>query len=263
MVDKKLNTETKPAPRAPEGMAGLAKGLAIIEAFGKSNDYLTVANAAQYAEISRASARRCLLTLTDLGYLIRYGSQYRPTPRMLRLGAAYYDSASLPQLAQMHLENARDELEESISLAILEGGYSVFIARSETERIVSSVAKIGQRLPAHASATGRVLLASLSDEDFKSYLENADLVALTKATITKKSELKARVLETRLNDVEVTDEELEEGLVSMAVPVKNHLGETIAAMSMSASSARISVEQMKQEFQPVLTKHAEALARTL
>lgn len=263
MADEKLKTGPKAPPRAPEGMAGLAKGLAIIEAFGKSNDYLTVANAAQYAEISRASARRCLLTLTDLGYLIRYGSQYRPTPRMLRLGAAYNESASLPQLAQMHLENAKDELQESISLAILEEGYAVFIARAETERIVSGVAKIGQRLPAYASATGRVLLAALSDKEFDTYLKNADLVALTKTTITKKRELKERVRQAGLNDVAVTSEELEEGLVSMAVPVKNPNGETIAAMSMSASSARISVTQMKKKFQPILTKHAQALARTL
>lgn len=262
MSDDKNNIEKKPA-RTPEGMAGLAKGLAIIESFGQTHEYLTVSDAAQYADISRASARRCLLTLADLGYLTKSGSQFRPTPRMLRLGAAYYEASSLPQLAQTHLENARNELQESIALAVFEDGYSVFIARCETERIVTSIAKIGQRLPAFASATGRILLAGFSDDELKAYLESADLTALTKSTITDKKKLFTRISETRSQQLEISAEELEEGLISMAVPVRNPSGETIAAMSMSASSARISMEKMKHDFFPIVKKHADALSRTL
>ncbi|MFK5980671.1 MAG: IclR family transcriptional regulator C-terminal domain-containing protein [Rhizobiaceae bacterium] len=244
-------------------MAGLAKGLAIIESFGETRECLTVTDAAQVAGISRASARRCLLTLADLGYLIRNGSQFHPTPRMLRLGAAYYDSATLPQLAQIHLDRARDDLQESISLAILEQGHAVFIARSETKRIVSSAGNIGQRLPAYASATGRILLASLPDGDLNTYLEKTELVALTKSTIINIRDLTARIRQTSVSQVEVTDEELEEGLISMAVPVKGQDGETVAAMSMSASSARITADQMKQKFYPTLMKYADALSKTL
>lgn len=251
------------APRAPEGMAGLAKGLSIIESFGRTHEYLTVSDAAQYADISRASARRCLLTLADLGYLTKSGSQFRPTPRMLRLGAAYYETSSLPQLAQTHLENARDELHESIALAVFEDGYSVFIARCETERIVTSIAKIGQRLPGYASATGRILLAAMGDDELQTYLDNTDLAALTKSTITDKKKLLARIGKARTQQVEISAEELEEGLISMAVPVRNPDGQTVAAMSMSASSVRISIKQMQRDYFPVIKKHADALSRTL
>lgn len=251
------------AKRAPEGMAGLGKGLAIIESFGKTRLYMTVSDAAQYVGISRSSARRCLLTLVDLGYLTKSGSQFRPTPRMLHLGAAYYETSSLPQLALTHLENARDELQESIALAVFEDGYSVFIARTETERFVTSIAEIGQRLPGYASATGRILLAALSDDEIQAYLDNNSLKALTKSTITDKRKLMTRIKLTRTQGVEISAEELEEGLISMAVPVFDADGQIIAAMSMSVSIARISIEQMKCNYFPVIKKYADALSLTL
>lgn len=249
--------------RAPEGMAGLAKGLAIIEAFGASHEHLTVASAAAAAGISRASARRCLLTLTDAGYLFRQGSKYRPTPRMMRLGAAYYESASLPQLAETHLEAARDKLKESISLAIFEDGYAVFVARVEAERIISSLAKLGGRLPAYASATGRVLLASQSTETVTAYLEKAKLQKITSTTIVDKGQLLKRIENINREGYEITIDELEEGMVSMAVPVMDSEQNTVAAMSMSASSARISIKQLRKDYLPILQTHAFELSQCL
>lgn len=249
--------------RAAEGMAGLAKGLAIVEAFGTTHEHLTVATAASITGISRASARRCLLTLTDSGYLFRQGAQFRPTPRMLRLGAAYYESASLPQLAEPHLEAARDDLDESISLAILEDGYSVFIARVEAKRLISSLAKVGGRLPAYASATGRVLLAAQTHDQLESYLNGVDLQKLTPNTMVSKPELYSRMSVIQNDEFEISSNELEEGMVAMAVPVKDKEGNTIAAMSMSALSARISVEKLKQDIFPILKKHALALSQSL
>ena len=262
MVDEKSKKQAK-AVRTPEGMAGLAKGLAIIESFGKTHEYLTVSDAAQNTDISRASARRCLLTLAELGYLNKNGSQFRPTPRMLRLGAAYYEATSLPQLAQTHLENARDELNESIALAVLEDGYSVFIARAEAERIVTSIAKIGHRLPAYASATGRILLAAFSADELTTYLKNTDLIALTKSTMTDKDKLVTRIHLAGIQQMEISSEELEEGLISIAVPVRSPDGKIIATLSMSALNARISNKQLKHDCFPILKKHADALSRTL
>lgn len=249
--------------RAPEGMAGLAKGLAIVEAFGASHEHLTVASAATITGISRASARRCLLTLMDAGYLFRQGSKYRPTPRMLRLGAAYYESASLPQLAEAHLEAARDKLHESISLAVFEEGYAVFIARVEAERIVSSLAKLGGRLPAYASATGRVLLAAQPAETLNAYLDKINLRKLTPATVVDKAQLLERIERVKQNGCEITINELEEGMASMAVPVKDNYGNTVAAMSMSASSARISTSQLRKDYLPILQVHANGLSQSL
>lgn len=252
----------KPA-RAPEGMGGLAKGLAIIEAFSTAGREMTVAKAAQAAGISRASARRCMLTLADLGYVRQVGSAYLPTPRMLRLGDAFFDSSSLPQLAQSHLDDARDELNEAISLAVLEEGQAVFVARAEVTRPVSSYVRLGAKLPAFASATGRVLLANLKDDEIDVYLKSADLTPLSTKTVTDVARLRDLIAEVRAQGYALICEELELGMLAMAVPVRNSQGEAVAALSISASIARVSVEQAKREFLPVLKARAEALSRML
>jgi IclR family pca regulon transcriptional regulator len=182
---------------------------------------------------------------------------------MLRLGAAYYESASLPQLAEAHLEAARDELNESISLAIFEEGYAVFVARAEAERIVSSLAKLGGRLPAYASATGRVLLAAQSNEILTKYLNKNKLQKLTPVTITNKDQLSERIKKVKNVGFEITVNELEEGMVSMAVPVLDNQGNVVAAMSMSASSARISTQKLQEEYLPTLQMHASRLSQSL
>lgn len=261
-----MDTGTGGSPageRSSEHIAGLAKGLRIIEIFGTEHGKLTIATAAKLAKLSRASARRCLLTLLDLGYVIQVGSEFRPTPRLLRLGAGYYESATLPQLAQSHLENARDTLHESISLAVLDEKESLFIARAEAEKIVSTVARIGRRLNAYCSATGRVLLADLPDDEVDAYLATVTPTALTSATLIDKKQIKRMVDLVRERGFSIVDEELEEGMVAMAVPVVDSQGHTVAAMSVSASRARISPERMEKEVLPVLLKHANALSRSL
>jgi IclR family pca regulon transcriptional regulator len=146
---------------AVEGMAGLAKGLAVLEAFGSAHAKLTISDAAKMTDLSRATARRCLLTLVDLGYLAFDGKFFTPTPRTLRLGNAYVESTPLPQLAQPHLAAVREVVHESVSLAVYFGGESLFVARSEVTRIVNTGVRVGASLPAYASATGHVLLAGL------------------------------------------------------------------------------------------------------
>lgn len=244
-------------------MAGLAKGLAIIELFASTHDCLTVTSAAEEVGISRASARRCLLTLADLGYLSKSGSRFLPTPKMLRLGASYSTSAQLPQVAQPHLEAARDELKESISLSVLEAGYSVFVARAEAARLVSTAVRLGSKLPAYASATGRVLLSTFNDVELDRYLSEIQPEKLTSATVTDKNALRRIIRRAGLLGVAETDQELEEGMVSIAVPVTDATGAMVAAMSMSASSARVSIDRMKSEMLPSLMKYAEALSRSL
>ena len=253
----------KAKPRAPEGMAGLAKGLAIIELFQETHDAVTVSSAAQAVGISRASARRCMMTLMDLGFLAKNGSRFSPTPRMLRLGASYAASPPLPQLAQHYLEAARNELHESVSLSILEDGYSVFVARAEVERLVSMVVRIGSRLPAYASATGRVLLSALSDSELDHYLDGIEPKALTSRTITETGHLRDVIKAVRTDRVAISDQELEEGMLSIAIPVTDPEGKVVAAMSLSASSARVPTERMLKEMLPGLRMHADALSRAL
>jgi IclR family transcriptional regulator, pca regulon regulatory protein len=249
--------------RAPEGMAGLAKGLAVIEAFGESSSQLTVADAARITDVTRAAARRCLLTLTELGYLTHDGKYFRPTPRMLRLGSAYLDTASLPVLAQRHLMAARDALTESVSLAVWEEGWSVFVARAEAKRIVSTGVRVGARLPAHCSATGRILLAALTDDELAAVLAPGGRERRTVNTVVAAEELTRLVAAARTDGVATSDEELELGMRAIAVPVRDTRGRTVAAMSVSASSARVTAQELHRDFAPVLAEHAARLGREL
>jgi IclR family pca regulon transcriptional regulator len=249
--------------RLPEGMAGLAKGLAIIESFTPRRTRLTVTEAAQSSGTSRASARRCLLTLTELGYLEFDGKYFRPQPRLLVLGAGYSGGRSLPQIAQQFLEAARKQLHESISLAVLDRESALFVARSEAERLVTTGITVGTRIDLYCSATGRVLLAAWRDDRVAEYLDRAEIVARTRHSVVKKAALREVVRLARSAGYACTDQELEVGLRSIAVPVFDIRGNVVAAMSASASSARVTISQMVKSFVPVLRKNADALGRTL
>jgi IclR family pca regulon transcriptional regulator len=249
--------------RGKEGMAGLAKGLAIIEAFGASTTRMTVSDAAHLADLSRPAARRCLLTLVDLGYLAHDGKFFTPLPRMLRLGSAYLSTSSLTQIAQPLLANARDELQESVSLAVMDEGYSVFIARAEAIRIVSTGVKLGGRLPAYCSATGRVLLSDLTEEEINRHLDATPMKRLTARTLATPAAVLQAVRRAAEEGYAISNEELEIGMSAMAVPVRNRSGEIEAALSVSVFSGRVSVETLEQKFLPVLRNVAARLQRAL
>jgi len=247
--------------RLPEGMGGLAKGLAIIEAFSPRRTRLTVTEAAQSSGTSRASARRCLLTLTELGYLEFDGKYFRPQPRLLALSAGYSGTRALPQLAQPFLRAARDQIHESISLAVLDGESALFVARSEAERLVTTGISLGTRIDLYCSATGRVLLAAWPDDRIADYLERTEITARTKNSLVRKPALRDAVRQAKSAGYAFTDQELEVGLRSIAVPVFDMRGSTVAAMSASASSARVSISQMVKSFVPVLRMSADGLGR--
>ncbi|WP_422678094.1 IclR family transcriptional regulator domain-containing protein [Blastococcus brunescens] len=168
-----------------------------------------------------------------------------------------------PLLAQPHVLAAREELGESVSLAVLESDEAVFVARADAQRIVSAGVRLGARLPAHASATGRVLLAGLPDDQVDAVLERADLRASTPNTLTSVAEIRERVRRARTEQMAYTDEELELGMRTMAVPVRDSQGRVRAAMSVAAFTARISLPAMKATFAPILREHAERLGRML
>lgn len=263
-VNTTVETGTKASSeRLPEGMGGLAKGLAIIEAFSPHRTRLTVSEAAEASSTSRASARRCLLTLTELGYLEFDGKYFRPQPRLLALSAAYSGTRSLPQIAQPFLKAARDELHESISLAALDRDAALFVARSEAERLVTTGISIGTRIDLYCSATGRVLLAAWADERLSAYLDRVRIEARTKYSLVKKTSLREAVRNAAKQGYAFTDQELEIGLRSIAVPVIDSRGQVVGAMSASASTARISLAQMIKGFVPVLRASADALGRAL
>jgi IclR family pca regulon transcriptional regulator len=179
----------------------------------------------------------------------------------LALSAAYSGPRSLPQLAQPFLKAARDELHESISLAVLEREVALFVARSEAERLVTTGISLGTRIDLYCSATGRVLLSAWDEERLAAYLDRARPEALTKYSLVKKAALREAVLSVRKLGYATTDQELEIGLRSIAVPVMDSHGAVVAAMSASASSARVSLAQMVKGFLPVLKANAVGLGR--
>ena len=249
--------------RPPEGMNGLAKGLAIIEAFGARRTHMTVSDAARAASISPAAARRCLLTLSGLGYLVQEDRYFRPTPRMMRLGEAYLEGATLPALAQPFVDAGRAALDEAISVAVYDDGTSLFVARAEVHRIVNTGVRLGARLPAYASATGRVLLAGIPDEDREAYLRTCEPRRTTPHTLTTIAEIRARVERARADGYSITDEELELGMRSMAVPVTDSTGRVQAAMSIGVFTARVSLDELHSRHLPALRHQAAALGRLL
>jgi IclR family pca regulon transcriptional regulator len=224
---------------------------------------MSVTDAARATDTTPATARRCLLTLEAMGYLSHDGKYFTPTPRMVRLGAAYLETSPLPLLAQPHVVAARDELGESVSLAVLDGGHALFVARAEVTRIVSTGVRLGARLPAHASATGRVLMAGLPDEAVDELLRRSQPERTTPGTVVSVDEIRERVLRARDEGMAVTDEELEVGMRSLAVPVRDNRGRTHAAMSVAAFTARVSLEDMRASYAPVLLRHAARLGQKL
>lgn len=244
-------------------MAGLAKGLAVLEQFGILGRPLTISEAAEATRLSRATARRCLLTLAELGYLTHEDKYFRPTPRSLRLASAYSATATLPQLAQPFLAELRDELRESVSLAVWQQGESLFVARAETTRLVTTGVRLGVSMPAYATATGHVLLAGLDDDEFDTYLKATPIHPHTPRSLTTTAALRARVKQAREVGMAYTDEELELGMRSLAVPVTDSYGTTRGAMSVSVAAARVNMNELLDHYTAALSQRARALGNLL
>jgi len=248
--------------RSNEGMGGLAKGLAIIEALA-IHGVLSVSDAARASNITRASARRCLITLTELGYVEQSGRQFRPLPRLRRLGGATSLRDQIAQLATPLLARARDELSESVSLAVLDHDRPLFIARAEAEHILSTGVRVGAHLPAYCSATGRVLLSQFSDEEISERLGAKPFHQRTPHTITKLPPLLAEIRAVHKRGYAMSDEELELGMRALAVPAVDESGAIIAAISVSAASARVRAADLRNQFLPVLQSCARALRNAM
>lgn len=242
-----------------EYVAGLEKGLAIIEAFGLRHGALTLSEAAEITGHTRASARRSLLTLQRLGYVVSDGKYFRLGARTLRLGHAYVASTPLCRVVQPVLEATTERTHESSSVAVLDGMDTVFVARATARRSLSDGLGMGSRLPAYCSATGRVLLAEQSDEAVERALRQIPRRKLTPRTRTDIPELLNLLRQARADGYAVCDEELELGVRSIAVPLRDNEGRAIAAMSLVAANSRMSLQAMVETLLP----HLESARRTL
>jgi IclR family transcriptional regulator, pca regulon regulatory protein len=235
-----------------EFMATLAKGLAVMKAFGENRPSMTLSEAAELVGLSRATARRVLLTLSELGYVEQTGREFALTPRVLELGFRYLSAQSWIDRAQPFMKAVSEELNESCSAAILQGTEIVYVARVATKRIMMSSISIGTRLPAFHTALGRIQLGYLEPSDLWARLRSIRLEAYTPSTITDMRALFERISEDRERGFSIVDEELEKGLRSIAVPLIGRSGRATAAFNISAHSNRTTRNEMREIFLPKL-----------
>ncbi|NUS26710.1 MAG: helix-turn-helix domain-containing protein [Streptomyces sp.] len=240
------------ATRAPHFVRSLERGLAVIRAFDADHPELTLSEVARASELTRAAARRFLLTLADLGYVHADGRTFRLTPRVLELGYSYLAGFSLAQIAEPHLEQLVERTRESSSLCVLDGDEIVYVARVPARRIMTAAITVGTRFPAHVTSVGRVILAHLPEEERELVLSRADLCALTPRTIVSVALLRAELDRVRGQGYAVVDQELEEGLRSVAAPVRDRDGEVVAAVNIPVHASRNTVASVRRDLLPHL-----------
>jgi IclR family transcriptional regulator, pca regulon regulatory protein len=255
-------TEHQAATRNSEFVQSLERGLAVIRAFDSEHPDLTLSDVARITGLTRAAARRFLLTLVDLGYVRTDGRMFALRPRVLELGYAYLSSLGLPEVALPHMETLVAQVHESCSLCVLDGGDIVYVARVPTRRIMTVAITVGTRFPAYATSMGRVLLAGLTPDAREEYLARAQMRDLTPKTTTDPNKLRAVLSRVASQGYALVDQELEIGLRSMAVPVRVG-GRVVAALNVSMHAARRTADAARRDLLPPLRAAADAVEADL
>lgn len=244
-------------------VSGFARGLRVIEAFSESDKRLSIADVAKKTGFDRATVRRSLLTLVELEYADYDGKFFTLTPRILRLGYSYLSATPLPALLQPYLDLLAEKTGQSSSASVLDDTQVLYIARASQRRVMSINLNPGSRLPAYCSSMGRVLLAALGDHHARDLLARTHLHANTNRTLTDVGAIIDELGRVRELGYAIIDQELELGLRSIAVPLKNRWGETIAALNVGAPAAHISLMQMTEDVLPLLKEAAENIRMSL
>jgi IclR family pca regulon transcriptional regulator len=244
-------------------VASLENGLAVIEAFDGQHPRLTLSQVAQRTSLTRAAARRYLLTLAKLGYADYDGKHFGLDMRVLRLGYGHLASAPLPRKAQPVIDTVGWKTDEITSIAVLDENAVVFVARSQSRRLFSPTVGVGTRLPAHCSAAGRVLLAHRNESELLLMLGHIELTQFTVNTKTRPQQIVDAVRAARTDGYALSDEEFEIGLRSIAVPVPNPHGRVEVALTCSVQSGRMTPAQMIENLLPAMREGAASLAMLL
>jgi len=249
--------------REPHFVQSLERGLSVISAFGPQAPELTLSEVARATGLTRAAARRFLLTLVDLGYMRFDGKLFRLAPKVLGLGYAYLSSLSLPGIAEPHLEDLVMRVRESSSMSVLDGPDIVYVARVPTSRIMTVTISVGTRFPAYATSMGRVLLAGLDEDALEGYLAGLRIERFTDSTVRSAEELRARLDRARTDGYALVDQELEAGLRSIAAPVRNRQGRVVAAVNVSSHVSRITEGKARRQFLAPLLETVAAIEADL
>lgn len=265
--EQSLNTtpyRSDTAPKPGDGyVQSFARGLEVIRSFSAGAPEQTLSEVAARTGLTRAGARRILLTLQTLGYVESDGRQFRLTPRILDLGFAYLSSMPIWDLAEPAMEALVDKVHESCSAAVLDGSDIVYVLRVHTHKIMTTNLGVGSRLPAFWTSLGRVLLAALPDDALNDRLRDLPRHAFTPHTVLDDKELRARIRAARDQGWCLVNQELEEGLISIAAPLKNRAGQTIAALNISGQANRTNAKVMQAQLLPALLQASQSISRML
>jgi IclR family pca regulon transcriptional regulator len=250
------------ATRDTAFVQSLERGLAVIRALSTPEPQ-TLSDVARTTGLSRAAARRFLLTLERLGYVGQEHGRFALTPQVLELGYAYLSSLTLPEVAQPHLAKLVERVHESSSVSVLDGGDVVYVARVPTRRIMTVAINVGTRFPAHATSMGRVLLAGLDDEARARVLDDVTFAPITSETLTSRAALEHELDRVAAQGYALVDQELEVGLRSIAAPIRDPAGRVVAAINLSVHAATTTTDEMLERLLPPLRETAAAIERDL
>lgn len=233
-------------------MGGLAKGLDVIRAFTRESPSLTLSEIAAIAKLPAATARRCLLTLAEMGYVMQSGRRFLLRPKVLELGAAYLESMNIETLTKTHLEDLASRTGDSAALTVLDGNEIVYVARASVRTLMRLEAHVGSRFPAYPTSTGRVLLAGLGQERLRQYFATTTFTALTDHTVVDPAKLMKLIEECRRTGYSAVEDELAYGVVAVAVPVFDQSGRVVAALNNSSHSKKVTKAKLARERVAVL-----------
>lgn len=257
------NLASPPPQPGDSYVQSFARGLEVIRSFSAQAPQQTLTQVAARSKLTRAGARRILLTLQTLGYVESDGKLFRLTPRILDLGFAYLSSMPIWNLAEPVMEELVEQVKESCSAAVLDGSDIVYVLRVPTHKIMRNTLGVGSRLPAYCTSLGRVLLADLPDDELVKRLDASDLRPLTRHTVTGRAALLAKVHQVRKQGWCLVNQELEEGLISLAAPITNRAGRTIAALNISGQANRTNARMAQDSLLPALLQSARRISQML
>ena len=258
--DADADTQDAPARPGDAYVQSFARGLAVIRSFDATRPAQTLTEVAAATGLTRAGARRILLTLQTLGYVEADGRLFQLTPKILDLGFAYLTSMPFWNLAEPVMEDLVEHVHESCSAAVLNGAEIVYVLRVPTHKIITQNLSIGSRLPAFCTSMGRVLLSALDDERLDAALDASNIVARTPHTVVDRGALKDAIAVVRRQGWAIVDQELEEGLISMSAPICDRRGRVIAALNISGNAQRKNAKQMVKAFLEPLQQAAERVS---
>jgi IclR family pca regulon transcriptional regulator len=257
-----MNSETD-SHADSEYLSTLERGLSVLRAFGRDTPQMTLSEVAEVTNLSPAAARRCLNTLVKLGYVAKHRRHFLLRPEVMSFASAYLDSMSLGELVRPHLQAVRDETGDSSSLAVLSGFDILYLVHVSTNRMVRLAAGVGTRYPAYATSLGRALLAFEHDDVRNHYLDTGTFSALTEYTVTSRAELRRLFSEVRKSGFAATQDELDYGLISLAVPILDEHGRSLAAINCSTSTSRVGKEDLIRTRLPILRNAAHTIESAL